>query len=343
MRTLPDHGSDSCWNVAVRVARLLSIVFEVDSTPGITAGRLAERLGVSIRTVYRDVAALQAAGVPLYGEVGRNGGLRLVEGYRSRAASLQAEEAAALLTGVVPGLAEQLGLGDTADRAARKVRAQSGTRTAGDHDAVLVDPVGWYRAPDVVPHLGVVAEAARTHTVLSIVYRRWAEPSEVRRRIEPLGLVLKAGAWYVMARSRGQLRTYRVSQIVRARPLGRSFEPDPSFDLAASWAVFVNAFRDRLHVIDAHVRLTRPTRDWIRAEGDPALVDALDAALAGAPDDDATHAVDLPFESIDRAVADIARFGRGAEVLGPPELRDAMAGLVADLARQYRTAPPARH
>lgn len=327
----------------MRVARLLSIVFEVDHTPGVTAGQLAQRLGVSIRTVYRDVAALQSAGIPLYGEVGRNGGLRLVEGYRSRAASPQAEEAAALLAGVVPGLAAQLGLGESADRATRKVHTQSGSGSSPDAAAVLVDPVGWYRAPDVVPHLGVVAEAARTRTVLSIVYRRWAEPVEVRRRIEPLGLVLKAGAWYVMARSRGQLRTYRVSQIVRARPLDSTFEPDPTFDLAASWAAFVNAFRERLHVIDAHVRVTRTTRDRIRAEGDPTLVGALDAALAGAHEDDAAHDVVLPFESIERAVADIARFGRGAEVLGTPELRAAMTALVADLTRQYGMTAPARH
>jgi predicted DNA-binding transcriptional regulator YafY len=113
----------------VRVARLLSIMFEIDARPGITAAELADALGVSARTVYRDVDALQRAGIPLYGTSGRNGGLRLVEGYRSRAAALRADEAAALLAGVVPGVAEQLGLHADLDRARRKVRSQS-----GDHD-----------------------------------------------------------------------------------------------------------------------------------------------------------------------------------------------------------------
>ena len=146
----------------VRVARLLSLVFEVDSRPGVTAGELADELGVSVRTIYRDVAALQAAGIPLYGEVGRAGGLRLVEGYRSRSAALRSDEAAALLAGVVPGVAEQLGLGADAERAARKVRSQSergrdrprsSSAPAIGVGEILVDPVGWYRSPDEVPHL----------------------------------------------------------------------------------------------------------------------------------------------------------------------------------------------
>ncbi|MEZ5259773.1 MAG: WYL domain-containing protein [Ilumatobacteraceae bacterium] len=340
----------------MRVARLLSLVFEVDSRPGVTAVELADELGVSVRTIYRDVAALQAAGIPLYGEVGRAGGLRLVEGYRSRSAALRSDEAAALLAGVVPGVAEQLGLGADAERAARKVRSQSergrdrprsSSAPAIGVGEILVDPVGWYRSPDEVPHLTTVAEAIRTHSILSIVYRRWAEPFEVRRRVAPLGLVLKAGTWYVMARSRGQVRTYRVNQIVRARLLPTTFEPDPAFDLVAAWAAFVSSFRDRLRVVDAHVVMTRATRDWIRTEGDPVMIEALDRALTddlrGGPDDSAERAVVLPYESIERATAELLRFGRGVEVLGPPELRASVAAAAADVAQRYATADGARH
>jgi predicted DNA-binding transcriptional regulator YafY len=317
----------------VRVARLLSIVFEVDARPGITAAELAAELGVSVRTVYRDVDALQQAGVPLYGTVGRNGGLRLVEGYRSRAASLRADEAAALLAGVVPGVAEQLGLHADVDRARRKVQSQSG----GDNrrGPILIDPVGWYRTSDDVPHLAALAEALRTNTIVTMSYSRWAQPDRVTRTIAPLGLVLKAGSWYVMARSRRQVRTYRVNQIRSARLTSRRFTPDPSFDLVAAWAAFVADFRQRLHAIDAQVRVSRAVRNWIRSEGDPALCEALDRVAPPEAEHDGDVEAWLPFESFERATAELLRFGIGVEVYGPPELRRQAASVAAALAARY--------
>ena len=123
----------------------------------------------------------------------------------------RADEAAALLAGVVPGVAEQLGLHADVDRARRKVRSQSGGD--GRNGPILIDPVGWYRTPDEVPHLATLAEALRTHTIVTMRYSRWEQPTQVTRTIAPFGLVLKAGAWYVMARKGRQIRTYRVNQI----------------------------------------------------------------------------------------------------------------------------------
>lgn len=317
----------------MRAARLLSIVFELESRPGVTAAVLAQELGVSVRTVYRDIAALQVAGVPVYGTSGRSGGLRLVDGYRSNAAAVRAGEAAALLAGVVPNAAAQLGLGDDAERAVRKVMSQSGgTSGAGQ---ILVDPVGWYRSPDEVPHLALVAEAMRTGTALAIRYSRWAEPNEVRRQIAPHGLVLKAGAWYVVARTGRGMRTYRVNQIRSARPTGTTFEPDADFDLAAVWTSFVVSFTDRLHVVDVVASVSEGTSASIRREGDPVMIAALDSASpsAGRPGwVDAT----LPYESIDHAAGDLMRHGAGVEVTAPHELRERIRDRALDLVNRYR-------
>ncbi len=150
------HKPDSrCQRIddteGVRAARLTQILFEIESRPGITAEQLAHGLGVSIRTIYRDVASLQVSGVPVYGTSGRGGGLHLVQGYRSRSTALRADEAAALLMGVVPIVAEQLGLGEPLARAERKVFAQLGATFGSDVDVeraqILIDPIGWYRSP----------------------------------------------------------------------------------------------------------------------------------------------------------------------------------------------------
>jgi predicted DNA-binding transcriptional regulator YafY len=316
---------------------LLSIVFEVDIRPGVTAAELAVDLGVSLRTVYRDVTALQQAGVPLYGSVGRGGGLRLVEGYRSRSAALRSDEAVALLAGAVTGLAEQLGVADDAARARRKVRSQIGPsspeRSAGAQ--IIVDPIGWYRSGHEAPHLRLVAEAMRTQRVLDVVYRRWQDPHEVARQLEPHGLVLKSGTWYVMARTEGSIRTYRVDQIATATITATHFVLEPTFDLAATWAAFVATFHQRMRVIDVQVRMTRAARDRIRAEGDLSLCEALADALGNETDDDADRVVSLPFESVDRAVGDLLRLGTDVEVLSPASVRDQLVRTACAVAAQY--------
>jgi predicted DNA-binding transcriptional regulator YafY len=319
----------------------MSILFEIESHPGITAEVLARDLGVSIRTIYRDVTALQTSGVPVYGTAGRGGGLRLVDGYRSRSAGLRADEAAALLIGVVPAVARQLGLGEPLARAERKVFAQLGNLHGSGVDVersqILVDPVGWCRSADEAPHLRVVANALRTHTTLNIGYRRWQEPTLVRRRIEPHGIVLKAGVWYVVARSRRTMRTYRVNQIVRITPATTSFVPDPTFDLPAAWDTFVDQFRERLNVVTAAVRLTRTGRDWLRAEGDPAITAAIAHSIGAGTDDDQSQVVQLPFESIERAASDILRLGLDAEAINPPELVRHLAHTITELATRYHS------
>jgi predicted DNA-binding transcriptional regulator YafY len=334
---------------SMRASRLLSILFEVESRPGVTAEQLSAEFGVSVRTIYRDVVALQSSGVPLYGLSGRGGGLHLVEGYRSRSSALQADEAAALLMGVVPSVADQLGLSEQRARAERKVFAQLSGASGSDVDVersqILIDPIAWYRSPDEAPQLAAIANSLRTRTVLAIRYRRWQEPTLVRRRIEPHGIVLKAGVWYVMARSKGSTRTYRVNQIVSVKRSQVEFTPDPSFYLPTAWQEFVEQFREHLNVVTVEVRLTRSARDQLRAEGDPTVVGAIDAAVGARVDDDRPVVVALPFESHERAISEILRLGAEAQAIGPPDLVAQLAKLTAELAGRYRSVasqpPPA--
>jgi predicted DNA-binding transcriptional regulator YafY len=317
----------------------MSILFEIEARPGVTAEHLANELGVSVRTVYRDVTALQTAGVPLYGTAGRGGGLRLVDGYRARSAALHSDEAAALLMGVVPVVAAQLGLSEPLARAERKVFAQLGASFGSDVDAargqILIDPIGWYQSPDEAPHLAAIVEALRRRLVITIHYRRWQEPTDVRRTIEPHGLVLKAGVWYVMARSKQTMRTYRVNQILSVRSTDRAFVPDPTFDLPTAWSRFLDEFRERLNQVTAEVRLTRAARDRLRSDGDPANVAAISAAVGDRKDDHLPLVVHLPYESMDRAVNDLLRLGLDVQAVGPTELLERLRATTAELATRY--------
>ncbi|MET9850017.1 YafY family protein [Streptomyces ossamyceticus] len=313
----------------MKSSRLVSILLLLQTRGRMTAARLAEELEVSVRTVYRDMEALVAAGVPLYGDAGHAGGYRLLDGYRTRLTGLTGQEAEALFLAGVPGPAAELGLGAVLAAAQLKVRAALPDALRPHADRVAgrfhLDAPGWYADADDTPFLPAVADAVWNGRVLHVLYRRWAEPTDVRRRLEPYGLVLKAGRWYVVA-GPGP-RTYRVDQILELDTSEEEFTRPEGFGLAAYWAAYQRDFHDRLHRAEAVVRLAPGTR-LTGPQGR-----AVDAD--GRPDGDGWTRATVPVESLDRAHDDFLRLGTAVEVLEPAELRERIARTVAELAARY--------
>ncbi|MFJ2237472.1 helix-turn-helix transcriptional regulator [Streptomyces sp. NPDC087859] len=307
----------------MKSSRLVSILLLLQTRGRMTAAQLAEELEVSVRTVYRDVEALSAAGVPLYADAGHAGGYRLLDGYRTRLTGLTADEAEALFLAGVPGPAAELGLGSVLAAAQLKVRAALPVELRAHADRISgrfhLDAPGWYAEAEETPYLPTVADAVWNNRVLNIVYRRWRAPTDVERRLEPYGLVLKAGRWYVVA-GPGP-RTFRVDQILELAVADGEFTRPDDFDLAAYWAAHQRDFHERLYRGEAVVRL---------APG----VTLARAADVRADDDGGTVAT-VPIESVDHALGEFLRMGTDIEVLQPPELRERLARTAAELAEMY--------
>ncbi|MFF1742527.1 helix-turn-helix transcriptional regulator [Streptomyces mirabilis] len=313
----------------MKSSRLVSILLLLQTRGRMTAADLAEELDVSVRTVYRDVEALSAAGVPLYGDAGHAGGYRLLDGYRTRLTGLTEGEAEALFLAGVPGPAAELGLGPVLAAAQLKVRAALPRELRTHADRISgrfhLDAPGWYADADDTPYLPAVADAVWNARVLHVLYRRWREPTDVRRRLEPYGLVLKAGRWYVVA-GPGP-RTFRVDQILELTSTEEEFSRPKAFDLAAYWTAYQQEFHDRLHRAEAVIRI---------APGAVLTGPAARAAeVNGHTDTDGWTRAIVPFESIDQAHDAFLRLGAAIEVLEPAELRDRIARTVAALARLY--------
>jgi predicted DNA-binding transcriptional regulator YafY len=317
----------------VRSSRLLAILIHLEAHGASTAGELASLTEVSVRTAYRDVAALQAAGVPLWTEVGPHGGVRLLDGWRSGLDGMSADEAGILVLSGVPGVAADLGLGSVLASAEVKLLAGLGRdgrgRAAQVRDRFHLDIPGWFDEKEAVPSLAVVAEALWSDHRLDVRYRR---PPTFRRRVDPLGLILKAGTWYLVARHRSGIRSYRVARIERARLRPEEFDRPEGFDLAAWWQQAGEAFdRSMLHS-SLTVRLSRRGVERLpRVMPSGAVTGAL--AAAGPPDVDGWVTVEVPVESDAIGGSQLLALAGEVEVLSPVSVRQSLAAAGAALAR----------
>ena len=290
----------------MRAERLLSLLLLLQTRGQLTASELSDRLEVSVRTVHRDVEALGAAGVPIEALRGPAGGYRLAGGYRTRLTGLTGDEAEALFAAGMPGPAAELGLGGELAAARLKVLAalpaELQERATRAQRLFHLDTRGWFRAGDRVPHLPTLAAAVWSAHRVRLRYREGTKV--VQRTVDPLGLVLKGGAWYLVAHRIAGMRVYRVSRIVSVRTLAEELERPPGFELEAYWEEWSRDFEESLPRIEVGVR---------SAEGEKTLV----------------------FDSLETAFRELLRRGPELEVLEPAALRERVAGAARATAALY--------
>ena len=317
----------------MRASRLLSILMLLQLRERLTAEALAAEFEVSVRTIYRDIDRLAEAGVPVYADRGPGGGFRLVDGYRTRLTGLASDEVEAMFMIGLPGPAAALGMGPAASNAGRKMLAAL-PRASGDVAGRMgarfhLDPVDWYRDDAPLRQLPAIARAVLDQTPLAMIYDSWRGVRE--RVVEPLGLVLKAGAWYLVARSDGVARIYKVANILQHAVRDARFERPADFDLAAWWSAETARFEAGLRPGIAQLRATALGLKRLAQLG--AFAQRAVTA-AGAPDDDGWSHVALPIETIDHAALTLLGIGPEIIVLEPEALRDRLRALADDVVRR---------
>lgn len=324
----------------MRAARLIKMVLLLQSRPSMTAAELARELEVSERTVTRDAQALSEAGVPVYADRGRAGGYRLIGGYRTRLTGLARGEAEALFLSGVPGALREMGLEDAASAARLKVSAallpslSDASRTAAQR--FHLDAPGWFTEPKSPELLPVVAEAVWDDRQVTARYR--GQEREVERDLEPYGLVLKAGVWYVCARvaQGGSFRVYRIDRFTAVEARADRFVRDEEFDLPGFWAERAEQFARSILRAEVVVRLSPDGVRRLPYAVDPAAARETLAA-AGGPDGDGWLTLTLPVESEQVAHSQLMGLGPEVEVLAPQSLRARFVDDVARLGRLYGT------
>jgi predicted DNA-binding transcriptional regulator YafY len=322
----------------MRAGRLVSLLLLLQTRGRMTAQALAGELEVSVRTVYRDVESLGSAGVPIYADRGPAGGYQLLDGYRTRLTGLTSEEAGMLFLAGVPAAAAELGLGSVLAAAELKLRASLPGELADRADRVRerfhLDAPGWFRADEPTPYLSTVADAVWRERVLAVRYRRWKAPREVTRTLHPLGVVLKAGRWYLVARSGERTTAYRVANILDAEVLDSATERPAGFDLAAYWREWTERYEQSVYRATATVRMTAAALDRMGFVFPPEMA-RVARQSAGPPGADGWLITTVPIESIRHGHIELLKLGAEAEVLEPAELRERFAETARGLAATY--------
>ncbi|QTE01042.1 helix-turn-helix transcriptional regulator [Streptomyces cyanogenus] len=313
--------------------RLLSILLLLQTRGRVPAPELADRLEVSVRTIYRDVEALSAAGVPVYTERGRHGGIELLPGFRTDVTGLTADESRALFVLAAQGAHAALGLDAALGSALRKVMAAlpAPHRPAAEVTSrrVIVDATRWMSGPRQSVDLDVLQDAVFSDRRLRLRYRHSGEREPRTYTVDPYGLVAKAGVWYLVADRRGRPRLFRADRVHSARLLDDPVRRRPGVELADVWEKLRRQVEEREKEVEVTVRVRRELLDMFRRMAA--------AQLTAAPEDGGDSAwvtARLAYPTL-RAVRQLLAFSDRVEVLDPPEARAELLAGARSVAALY--------
>ena len=315
--------------------RLLSELMLLQGHGRLSTRELAERLEISTRTAHRDMEALSAAGVPIIAYRGAQGGWELEKSWRTQVPGLDDAE----LRGLLMAQPASLGRGKlaaAAQRAFDKLMASLPAPARSQAESIRArlhfDPAGWRMDSEDLSMLPVVQEALAQDRKLAFGYTR-ADGESSARTVEPLGIVCKQAAWYLVARTAKGMRTFRVSRMRDAVALAVKFDRPARFDLAAHWKrSTADLFESRERFV-ATLALSADAaaivRRWCAVT--PAKHPARNTRVAA---DSAIYEVE--FESRTQARFVVLGLGSKAIALAPPWLREEVASQTADAAALYR-------
>ncbi|WP_198345737.1 helix-turn-helix transcriptional regulator [Nocardiopsis gilva] len=326
----------------VKADRLLSILLLLQTRGRVPATELAERLEVSPRTIYRDVDALSAAGVPVYAERGRNGGIALLPGFRTDVTGLTSDEARALFVLAAQGAHTALGLDRALGSALRKVMAAlpAPHRPAAELTSrrILVDPDRWMRGPRPGVDLDTLHTAVFADRRLRLRYRHSGETRPRTYTVDPYGLVAKAGVWYLVADRRGKPQPFRADRVAAASVTEAPVRRREGVELEEVWAALRNEVENRSEGVRIQAQIRRSRLDLaVRILGSPPLVslpELPDLNENGVPDPDEWVPIELTYPVLG-GVRQLLQFGANLEVLSPLEARDELLRGAASISALY--------
>lgn len=305
----------------MRADRLLSLMLVLQTRGKHTAQALAGELGVSRRTILRDVEALSLAGIPIYSEGGHGGGIALDEQYRTTLTGLHTPEVQSLFVTSNSTALNEVGLGDAGDRLLLKLLAAlpAAHRPTVDHirQRLMIDPAWWWRDTQTPPFWDDLQRAVYEDHPIDALYENYN--GEISHRaLEPYSLVNKSSLWYLIARRDGEFRTYRVSRFHQLTVQPHTFTRRPDFDLPTYWNEHLQDFIDSFSEYKITLRV-HPERvkfvQWLTPGR---------WQVVGDTDSDGWQTLQVVMDSPQLAKMLVFGLGTYGQVIDPPDLAESV-------------------
>lgn len=317
----------------------MRIVLLLQSRGRMSTRELADELEVTARTVSRDLEAIGQSGIPIVAHRGRFGGWSLMEGYRSGLTGMTPDEAAALLLRASSGPLSDVGLGGHYETALQKLRAAypEPDRQGADflRRRLLIDESSWHARTATDPEsLAVCQEAVWEERLLAFDYAKdtASTSNDSNRLVEPLGLIVKRGVWYLAAKDRNTIKTFRVSKMLNIHLLEESFAYPENFDLAAYWQDSLRTFPDRLPHYEVSLVMTGKVLQAFREERYVRI-------LRAEPMKNGQYEVEADLATQEFALRSVLGFGASVRVIQPSSLAKAVAAESERIREMYREYP----
>ncbi len=312
----------------MRAERLLSLMLLLQTNGQMTAGQLSQALTVSERTIYRDIEALSLAGIPIYTQDGRGGGVALEENYRVSLTGLNRNEIQALFVSGISAPLDDLGLGKASESTLLKLLANLPTLHQAEAERVrqriYIDPNDWFSERQPSSFLPIIQVAVLTDAVLKIQYQR-ANGELFNRDIEAYGMVAKSNVWYLVGVHQGNIRTYRVSRLVDVQQTETTFTRDLNFDLIKYWQANIQSFIEGLPEYPVRIAIKASCRNDIANH--PLFSDVEFNPM----DDPNWLEFTTLFDTQKQAVMALIGFAHHLRVLAPLELKVALLEYARDV------------
>lgn len=324
----------------MRADRLITILMLLQSRGQMTARALAEMLSVSERTIYRDVDALCASGVPVYATYGPGGGFALVDSYRTNLTGMTEDELRALFMLSVPAPLERLGISQELRSALQKLSAALPSERRANEQLVqqrfLID---WsaFQMDEPVPHLNTLQQGVWNDRRVQITYRLLVGVTVENAPVDPYALVAKAGAWFLVGAHDGHPEVYRVANLIDVHLTGERFARPAGFDLSRFWNAWCARYEQEREIYPVRVRIAPQVHPYLSLFFGSAARELL--AQAGPPDPLGWRTLTVRFESLEAARGRLLALGRAVEVLDPPALRYSLVDFAQQIVDFYSELP----
>lgn len=324
----------------MRAGRLLSTLMILQAKGKTSVRQLAEELEVSPRTVHRDINALSASGVPVYFERGKNGGVSLLEGYRTNLTSLTADEIKALFILGVPASLDEPGVNKSLKTALQKLSASLPADHRQDEtnirQRIYVDWTGWKTGMNTDSTLHDLYTAVLENMKVYLHYLVSFSPrvkKEFEKTVKPYGLVAKAGEWYLVCDDDICIRVYELSTILETRLTGDEFTRIDEFNLGEFWTDWCKRQKELHPLITVTILLSPLLNRYLSYDLDRDFIKRIISRER--PDSKGRVKAELFFDTFEEARTYLLGMGNSIEVLEPKVLRLSIVDYARQITEMY--------